>query len=293
MKVKTEPKSIVSKLDWRLSMSIAAVISISILLGFQNCSSYSVSQMGLSNSGIFFNGTSGNGDGYTGKLNGTYVNLDVDGVCLSEDQEESVVVVKEGKAYLTKENCQDITPREITTNVDIRIHSPEALLFEQRLFERVQENKPREFSEIMCRGSTVDESSGHIADADVFMVNTGEFEEIIPPPMVEPNGTPITLPKYTGRVNTGVYDLDHVLLDYRSASIWRAHKMVTGPTTNYLILPDTSELGAPTPGSVPGDYKYERMPYNLKITYGKGRLLFGSQELEKTLVVENMDCYVH
>jgi hypothetical protein len=110
-----------------------------------------------------------NGEGYSGVQ---YNSFDTLNSCFTSIMEPvSTVTIINGVPHLTRENCQDITPRAISESI-IEDHNREVALYNQLLFDRSDFNA----SEIFCRGNRIDDRTGNreVADIQIRREN-GEF----------------------------------------------------------------------------------------------------------------------
>lgn len=256
---------------------------LTVLIGFQNCSKSDSSGelVAVEASKNQWSSRNGNGDGYL-KADGTYINTASQGQC-SGDDVASVVVVEKGRAMLVKENCQEITPREITSNVEAREYNPEVLFFTNKLFERKPTNNSA-FSEVVCRGVAQTDPDGTISYADVSLAPTGETKVF----------QARTVAVYKGLIKTGSYTALNQLIFAQEEAVEMVFKdMVTSPTGQKRVIYRFFKKVDKRSAMSVADQLREQDSYQLIVMDPKGEFYYVSETSGIHFSIRNMSCYHH
>ncbi len=261
-----------------LKSLLSILLVLAIVVGFQNCSKSS-SGVGDSQSAEAtknqWSSRNGNGDGYL-KADGTYVNTASDGQC----EESSVVVVENGKATLVRENCKDIAPKVITSNVEAREYSPDVLFFTNKLFER--RPKPASpFSEVVCRGVAQTDPDGTVSYADVILAPTGRTTQF----------QNRTVSIYSGSIKTGSYSALNELIHAQEEATPVVFKDIM-PENGKVIYRFLKRVDRKSSVSVT-DQLSAQDNYQLVVDDGKGNFFYVSESSNIHYSIRNMKCYQH
>lgn len=257
------------------------LLAFALAVAFQNCGSSAsstgsgVTSEAAKNQGI---GHNGNGDGYL-KADGTYINTASTGQCGGEE-EASIVVVEKGKATLVRENCKDITPREITTNVEAREYNTDVLFFGNKLFEK----KPvgmNPFSEIVCRGMAQTDPDGTVSYGDVSLGTTGKKTRF----------QNKTMAVYRGTIKTGSYSaLNELIFAQQENEEMVLKDVLADGRVAYRFF---KKIDPTSSQSVQSQVK-EQDSYHLIVDKSnKGQFFYISEKSGIHYSIRNMNCYYH
>lgn len=237
----------------RRLLLVSAILSL--ILAFQNCTPFSRSD---ERKGVLEKG----GDGYTGKV--SYVHASLQNSCPDGSSEKSVIEYLNGRAFLTKENCQPVVPPRLLADPGFLPYNPGALFLGSLLFEPV--DTPI-WSSVACRGqSALLDPFGRRAFSDIQLFETGKMS---------PAG-----PIYSGHIKIGYFDSQGLLASSETVVINQA-------------LPDpTPELGRRAfllhhDGAKTGELS------RLDLLDSGAVLVFYSAKFESPLVVTGMACASH
>jgi len=123
------------------------LIFIGVLLvavTFQNCSSPK------SDSGSAPQKLQANGDGYGGKA--TYQELALDGSCGKDMVRSEIEIADDGKATMTRENCDEIPAKSVTVS-SLMPHNPEHFTYNTRTFQK--DIDANAVTKLFCRGEGI------------------------------------------------------------------------------------------------------------------------------------------
>lgn len=133
---------------------------IGILPCLFGCDELQTKDLGSKDSGLESKYASGNGDGYSGKVERVYLAHNADSLCpisqKGELEPNSIMRVIRGKAFLTRENCREISPREVDTSViEHSGHNSSVVSMGREIFDEQLSPKsdlPNRYVEVVCRG---------------------------------------------------------------------------------------------------------------------------------------------
>ncbi len=262
---------------WTLT-SVLLTLALGSGLLFQNCSSSSAGgSAGSQEKSIA--ARNGNGDGYS-KADGTYKNADTKNECPGEDDSKSEVLVKDGNAYLTRDNCKDIEPQPLTSSVESLEHNTDVLFYKDRLFEK-HEKASDVYSDVVCRGVTSTSSDGTVSYADVSMKKKQDLSG--GPGGVGPSAI------YVANVKTGAYHGD-ALVRSQNEAVENVYKLIHGDRTSYLFTKPISTSA--DPDQIRRDQE-SKDSYGLTVQNTVGEFYYNSKKLAAEFKIRDMDCYQH
>jgi hypothetical protein len=157
-----------------LSSAPWLLIGLALLISFQNCATQFSSDLAR---------RSGNGDGYDGKPT-RYVNLDVEGACAGGGSVRNIIEVLDEKAYLVRENCQEIAPVSLSLeDINLMGHNSSVAVYRQKLYKKVitpigddllelyppsSDQGGASFTELFCRGEKSVSGDRTIYDLEIL-----------------------------------------------------------------------------------------------------------------------------
>lgn len=152
---------------------LVGAILLAVFVCFQNCS-IGTSPIGRANSHQSKSLFSGNGGGYDGKVT-VYTKEPKTMTCADGSAVEArVEVLPSGEAFITRENCVDQAPQQVTlAAINLMEHNPRNVMYNGSLFDLEEKADGR--SSILCRGDSVDpvSSERRVVDAVVREEMTG------------------------------------------------------------------------------------------------------------------------
>ena len=182
-------------------MKTVIILLLAVLpLLFQNC-------LGEPDSGAGRDSrtSKGNGEGYGGKPDGTYINYDTQKKCSQSGQQIfSKIISTNGKTYQVMDNCQSIDKTEVDHEIVFMPHNTNSIMHHQRYHQRISENEENLLTEVFCRGTGTNLVNGLYQVVDVTIQQTN-------------NG-------HVGQINLGVYQ-GNSLIESRDKDDVRVQKM--------------------------------------------------------------------
>jgi hypothetical protein len=153
------------------------------LISFQGCNPL---ESKSSSDGSVLHVQTSNGEGYSGMI---YVNR-ADNACSDGSSVETKISVytKSQQAFVTRENCSDISPKSVDyRSLDLMPHNLANLVYGSRVFDEGLSSS--DYTSLFCRGKSTDPTTGKVQVVDAVVKESLGSQS-----------------KTTGRVILGVYD---------------------------------------------------------------------------------------
>ncbi len=238
-----------------------------LLFGYTNCEELEGTK---TSSSVDSSNQLSNGEGYSGVQ---YNSFDTLNSCFTSIMEPvSTVTIIGGVPHLTRENCQDITPRPISESI-IADHNNEVALYEELLYDRNDFSA----SEILCRGDRIDDSTGNREVADVqIRRDNGQF---------------------FANIKLGLYDANSgQLLNAAQTDNYEFQKRITNQSNGLTIINYAPKAGTDSEANYhmavrqdPNDGKlYSIVSQAVQLAPGET-----PPPVESLLTIEMMECYMH
>ena len=238
-----------------------------LLFGYTNCEELEGTK---TSSSVDSSNQLSNGEGYSGVQ---YNSFDTLNSCFTSIIEPvSTVTIISGVPHLTRENCQDITPRPISESI-IADHNKEVALYEELLFDRADFSA----SEILCRGNRINDNTGNREVADVqIRRDNGQF---------------------FANIKLGIYDANTgQLINAAQTDNYEFQKRITNQNNGLTIINYAPKTGSDSEANYhmavrqdPDDGKlYSIVSQIVQMAPGET-----PPPIETVLTIEMMECYMH